>query len=927
MPDLGCFSFILWLCGPISIALCIKLFIRTRNLSDVLDSLSRRLDKAKMESSPSALKKPVQTALKPISITPPVKPPVDTTKESKPPVPPKAPLQQPAALKPKTLVKKPVKPPLTQPVPLSPPKPKTALEERIGTRWVLIAGVIAVIFSAAFFLKYAYDHFTISELGRVIAVTTFGLIALVVGEVTRRRNYDIVAKGVTALGFGLLYAAVFAAFHYELIDVYPAFAISIVITICAMAYAVILDEIVIAFLSLFGGFLTPLVVSTGQNVPGPLFSYVLVLSVGAMLCAYFRRWRAVNFLAWIGTWAIYATWYESFVRKQLNQSADLPRDVSIALGWLAVFFVIYLIMPILNGLVKKIKAGKEDVTCVLGNAMIAFFFLWNTLYQHNRLALAWCAVGMCIAHLAVMAVARIRSGKDTALQIVLLALGLSFLTIAMPLYWKFNILAIAWAVEAVILALIGLRFKNLLTQIFAAIAFTLSCANLVLRLPMQTEAFNFLWNPTFGTWCFVAAAACVGHLFYRFTARTEDDEYGRVAQILYILMAAILFAAATMEWFFHCEYNLPGNWFGNILKGDLVILSALTLLFIVRPICPNGSIRKAFAIVFTITGSICMLLLLPYMHQGEFSIIANQEFAIALGFIAVVTIYHLICRFKFNDPDDDDGIRGQLLYAVVGLLLLAALSAEWYWYCYYNIEGLFSWPLFYRGQIILTALIILPFTIRPICPEGKTCSLFASMIAATGSVFVMIVLPMLHDKGFRIFVNTDFAVALFFTAALCITAWLLKRRKCMLGDSPLAPWFGFAAVFVLFVLISEEIWMYWYCKDNFGPGEQNWQFLAYMYLSIAWALYGAAMMVTGFVFKMKILRYLALGLFALLLAKVFILDMSKVIPIYRIAAFFATGITLVGVSYLYQFLKKKGFFETLPTQQKLTDSSNQNASD
>jgi uncharacterized membrane protein len=49
----------------------------------------------------------------------------------------------------------------------------------------------------------------------------------------------------------------------------------------------------------------------------------------------------------------------------------------------------------------------------------------------------------------------------------------------------------------------------------------------------------------------------------------------------------------------------------------------------------------------------------------------------------------------------------------------------------------------------------------------------------------------------------------------------------------------------------------------------------------------------------------------LLLCKVFILDTSTVKSVYRIAAFLATGVTLVAVSYLYQFLRKKGFFDTV----------------
>jgi uncharacterized membrane protein len=58
-------------------------------------------------------------------------------------------------------------------------------------------------------------------------------------------------------------------------------------------------------------------------------------------------------------------------------------------------------------------------------------------------------------------------------------------------------------------------------------------------------------------------------------------------------------------------------------------------------------------------------------------------------------------------------------------------------------------------------------------------------------------------------------------------------------------------------------------------------------------------------------RYLALGLFALLLAKVFLIDMSNVRSVYRMAAFLATGLTLLGVSYLYQYAKKKGLLDAV----------------
>ncbi len=169
-----------------------------------------------------------------------------------------------------------------------------------------------------------------------------------------------------------------------------------------------------------------------------------------------------------------------------------------------------------------------------------------------------------------------------------------------------------------------------------------------------------------------------------------------------------------------------------------------------------------------------------------------------------------------------------------------------------------------------------------------------------------------HDDSFRIFVNMEFITAVSFVAALGVAAWLMKRQgTALMGGCNLAVIFSMVAVFVFWMLMTQEIWLYWRCVNEYGAGEPNWKFLAYMYISVAWALYGAVIMVAGFALKMRILRYMALALFTLLLAKVFIVDTSEVEHVYRIAAFFATGITLVGVSYLYQFLNKKGFFEPL----------------
>jgi uncharacterized membrane protein len=665
------------------------------------------------------------------------------------------------------------------------------LEQRIGTQWILIAGVIAVIFAAGFFLKYAYDNKWIGELGRVVIVAITGLVALAAGEVTRRRGYGIVAKGVTALGFALLYLAVFAAYgYYHLFDSQtPAFVLAVLVTLAAMLYAVSLNEVLMAFLSLLGGFLTPVLVTTGENRPIALFTYALILGIGAMLCAFYRKWRTVNVLAFVGTFLLYTGWFEKFYKPAMRTAEGAPEQIAIALVWLGVFLGVYLVLPLLYELVKKVKAKKEDVILVLANAAVVFYYLWTILFTENRQGLAFCALGLCAAHLAMMSAVAKRCIDDLDLRLALLAIGLFFLTIAIPLYLKMYAIAMAWAVEGVILVVIGLRYRSIWTQVGAAIAFLLSFAQLIHRLPMHEGAFELVFNAPFGTWCFVAGALLVCHIIYRTTSRLAEVERGQIAQFLYAATVLLLMTAVAMEWWWRCDYNVAEHTVGtrDFIRGLVIIFTVFPLLFLIRPICPRGMASKNLAMI----------------------------------------------------------------------------------------------------------------------------------LAGVGAIITMVVFSKVYIDSFRIFVNVDFAIALLFVSGLFVAAILLKRAVQEEYNVVFATIFTLAAIFVLWILLTEQIYLYWYCRDKFAVEIVNWKFLSHMYISVMWAVYGAALMVVGFWRKTPMLRYIALGLFMLLLAKVFILDTSAVKSVYRIAAFLATGVTLVGVSYLYQFLKKKGFFEAMLAEKSL----------
>ncbi|MFI4910403.1 MAG: DUF2339 domain-containing protein [Sedimentisphaeraceae bacterium JB056] len=704
------------------------------------------------------------------------------------PQPPQKPAP-PAPLKPETPVKANVREKYSKPT-----SSKDSVEQLIGTRWVLFAGIITVIIGVGLFMKYAYDNALIGPLGRVIIAAISGIAALAIGEITRRKAYGVVAKSVTALGFAILYASVFAAYQfYGLIDMFPAFILTILITLASMLYAVSLNENIIAVLSLLGGFSAPLLITIERNMPFQVFTYILILGCGAMLCSYYRRWRLVNLLAFILTVVNYFLWLDKFILPVNPNTDGIPKQLPTAIIWAVIFFAVYLVLPLLNGFIRRIKAEKADVLLVIANSAATFLLLSLMLYAKYRTALAFSAIALCVSHLVIMKTSIAKCRQDMNLRLSLLTIGLLFLTIAIPLYFQFYVLSIAWAVEAVVLILVGLKYRSIWTQAGGIIILILSVFQLFLQIPLHRAVFTLVFNPSFGSWIFVTSAVMTCHVLYRKSKLATDRIRKPVSEPLYCGAISLLILTCAMEWFYYCKYNMISM----------------------------------------------------------------------------------------------------------------------------------NMPLYLKGMIVIISASLLTLSIRPICPSGNQCRAFSAFIAIAGSIFTLIAFTEIHKDSFTIFINPDFPTALILLASMAASSLSIRKRladrSCNIIFSNII---AITAIIFLWMLLNEEIYLYWYCKNRFSGPAENWRFLANMYISVMWAIYGGILMIGGFYFKKAAIRYIALGLFAILLFKVFIFDMSTVKSVYRIAAFLATGIILVGVSYLYQHLKNKGFFEKMGIDKQITHEEN-----
>ena len=154
------------------------------------------------------------------------------------------------------------------------------------------------------------------------------------------------------------------------------------------------------------------------------------------------------------------------------------------------------------------------------------------------------------------------------------------------------------------------------------------------------------------------------------------------------------------------------------------------------------------------------------------------------------------------------------------------------------------------------------------------------------------------DSSLVPLVNWQFAAGLLAAAMLVAYAWLIRRRVDWGPWSPETISVGvglFAAVAIVYAG-SFEIDRY------FSSGRARWDDPAQAKqtaYSIWWAAYAASLMAVGFVRSIRAPRYLALGLFALTLAKVFLVDMARVETVYRILSFVCLGTLLVAASWLY----------------------------
>ena len=361
-------------------------------------------------------------------------------------------------------------------------------------------GLLVLFCGVAFLLKYAADSGFIPLELRFIGAALGGIGLMGFGWRLRRSKatYALLLQGG---GVGITYITIFAAFRIaHLIPSSLTLALLVTFAGLTVALAILQNSRSLAIYALVGGFLAPFLASTGSGNYIGLFSYYAVLNCAVFGIAWFRAWRVLNLLGFAFTFGVLVLWVAFGY-----QDADLYPT----LGFLGLFFLMYSLIGVLYALRQPQQmTGMVDGTLVFGTPVIVSGLLMAMLRDYE-FGISGATAGMGLYYLVLARYAWRHVGeKFRLLAEAMLAIGVVFVTIAIPYALDGHWSSAAWALEAAGILWVSIRQQRFYAQCFA-IALQVGAGCLFL-LRNAGDLGETAWlNPAFLGGVFIALGAFI----------------------------------------------------------------------------------------------------------------------------------------------------------------------------------------------------------------------------------------------------------------------------------------------------------------------------------------------------------------------------------------------------------------------------------
>lgn len=351
---------------------------------------------------------------------------------------------------------------------------KMSFEYAFASTWLIRISIVIILTGMIFLLRYSIVNNYIGPLGRVI-LSALGAGALMGGGIMLIRNkYRIIAQGLLGGSIAAFYFTVYAASNmYHLVNPGFAFCLMGLITAGACVMSLYFDTLLMALLGTAGGYLTPVMLSTGQKDFDGLFIYMTILGLGLLWVARNRNWIILNVMSLGLTYIIFLAAYDRFYDK----TTDFP----LVFTFLCIFFLVFSFVPVLYRIYIRRTTTLIESLLLFANAAI-FFSIANWMIMQTYDNKEYCAIlSACLAVFYIIQAAYmvLRKIDDPNLFKINFGFAAFFASLAVPLYFTKEVITISWSLQALVFLFLGIKFKSRFLKTISAILYILASFRLI----------------------------------------------------------------------------------------------------------------------------------------------------------------------------------------------------------------------------------------------------------------------------------------------------------------------------------------------------------------------------------------------------------------------------------------------------------------
>lgn len=793
-------------------------------------------------------------------------------------------------------------------------------EEWVGQKLLQKLGVVIVLIGMAVFLKYSFDNGWIGPHGR-IAMSMLASCALLFAGEFFQKKYPQWFQAFTGGGLALLYFTVWAAHVFYAgrlaFEVTPLLASILygAITLIGALAAIRYRAQTVAWFTVAGGYITPLLIA-GVSDPMGLILYLAILASGLLVLAWHQKWRYLNIAAFVFT-QLY------LVGKIYPLSPEIftdPQQVVVAIG----FFLLFGLLPFLYQFRLGIKTEVDDILLTIGNGLAVFF---PVVYAMGGIAgeyTSFVCLALAAIYIGYAAMALNKVSKDDLLVNTYLIGAVILVALALWIELETEWVAAGWAPFSALLVSIAVYLKRTGPWRCALILLGGSIFFLGTQtpgiVPMGSES---LFQPFTSAWSIQSYIVFASLVFWITQSRklpqnVASNEFRKsTGTALHIVMAVILFAFLSLN---ALAIGVPTiDWTIDIT------LTMAQLLFIAIAMLVFFFTRELVWFVGACLAQAFVLLSIFIFAEGS-GMLAYTASSVATPLIhpwagvSVASLLITIGLFYISISRSDTRINAQTMRT---LLIGVALAQVW---IHVSVE------IHHLAQALLWSEIVF---LRVL---GGWWIVFAVAVRQWGFLrgsqkiadigIALLLLPLLKDIGGVVNGHRElYEVLQWIIVPLALTiqsaelkkdasAWLIG----MLGLYALADMLGggyvelsHTMVWTVGALATIGVGMRWKIDaavrggsvilggiagidmlSHFSAGGQS------LLRTTWWAMIALVTIGLGFAAKEQLLRKVGIGLFFATAIKLLVFDFAVLSTGIRIAASIATGLLMIGASYLYQ---------------------------